>query len=91
MKARLLSQEDWSKVLKEVESVTEILGVDIETSFYLLAVRPLEEYLPNKFGIDRQFLSTILPREPSILHTDLKGTNVGGWFTIINGEMAIQI
>ncbi len=91
MKTKLLSEENWSEVLKEIEDVIAKFGVIIEPSFYYLGHKPLEEYLPGKFGINRGFLSVILPSESSILHTELIGSNVGGWFTIINGKMSIQI
>ena len=91
MKIKLLSRENWSEVISDIEQATEKLGVKIEPSFYFLGHMPREEYLKGKFGICRQFLTVLLPREFVILHADFPVQGAAGWFTLVSGIPIIQI
>lgn len=91
MKIKLLTNENWDKVLEEVSVATEKLGVEIEPTPHFMGHMPREEYLDGKYGINRQYLSVILPREFVILHADFPIEGASGWFSVINGNPVIQI
>lgn len=91
MKIKLLSNESWTDALKDMEKATDKLGIEIEPSFYFLGHMPSQEYREGRYGIDKGYLSTILPNELVILHADFPVNGASGWFSVINGNPVIQI
>lgn len=93
MTIKLLSDgQNWAEVIEDMRKALDKLGVVIEFKPHFMGHLPREEYRPGRFGIERRFLSAILPNRPVILHTDrFRVQGAAGWFSVMNGRLVIQV